>query len=67
VHRTYPERKYGAITTTATDVPKIMCLVVFVECCDVFVSIIVTTEGHAVALWIKALRYKPEVRGINSQ
>ena len=52
-HRTCPECEYGAITTIATDVLKIMCLVVFAECFDVFVTRIVTTEEHAVAQLVK--------------
>jgi hypothetical protein len=44
-----------------------LCLVVVAECFNVFVSRIVTTEGHAVAQLVKALRYKPKVRGLNSR
>jgi hypothetical protein len=44
-----------------------MCLVVVAECFDVFVLRTVATEGHAVAQLFKALRYKPEGRGLNSR
>jgi len=60
VHQTHPECECRKITTTATNVLKIICLVVvFAECFDVFVSRIIATEGHAVAQLVEALRHKP--------
>jgi hypothetical protein len=45
---------------------KIMFLVVVAECFDVYVLRIIVIEGHALAQLVKALRYKPEGRGLNS-